>query len=171
MNHSQDRSEQDNVVMEEELHDSGAPLLRQYLSVRLQKQELENHKQQLQQRMQLLAVAVQNELAHSNVPSVTLDGQRVRLVKRTNKEKLTNLHLAKCAGLYVLAKGMVQSNEQARLFASEFCQFVLGQLPTTETTSLEVVAEVLRPQLRATDQFAIELAKLDFQAILQAAAK
>ena len=160
--------------MGEELHVGGAPLLRQYLSVRLQKQELENHKQQLQQRMKLLAVAVQNELAHSNnAPSVTLDGQRVRLVKRTTKEKLTNLHLlmAKCAGLYVLAKGMVQSNEQARLFASEFCQFVLGQLPTTETTSLEVVAEVVRPQLRATDQFAIDLAKVDFQALLQAAAK
>ena len=43
MNHSQDRSdEQDNVEMGEELHVGGAPLLRQYLSVRLQKQELEN---------------------------------------------------------------------------------------------------------------------------------
>jgi hypothetical protein len=95
--------------------------------------------------MKPISIFVQDELKRTGDGSVLVDGAKVRLLKRTNKERMTRVHMIKCVGVYLLGKKIVSTNARAREMAISLSNFVYSGLAVQETWSVAVSPPTTTP--------------------------
>jgi hypothetical protein len=120
----------------------------------------------LADQMKPMSMLVQDELKRSSDGCVQVDGARVHLRKRTNKGRLSRVHLVKCIGVFLLGKKVVSTNARAREMAVSLTNFVYSSLPEQESWSVSVSSPPTASSSGMSQREAQTVASLDFVAML-----
>jgi hypothetical protein len=141
-------------------------LFRQFVTLSERKRELSSEMGKLGDQMKTITGLVQDELKRSSDGCAQVDGARVRLRKRTNKGRLSRVHLIKCTGMFVLGKKIVSTNSRAREMAIALTDFVYSSLPEQESWSVSVSSPPTASSSGLTQREAQLVCNLDFAAML-----